>query len=62
MENENKEKKEKTILNDEQLKEVDGGVMPIYIPCKNLDTQVGCLRNQMCIWKGGKCVNGWEVK
>ena len=27
MENENKEKKEKTILNDEQLKEVDGGIM-----------------------------------
>ena len=54
--------KEKTILNDEQLKEVDGGIMPIYIPCKNLDTQVGCLRNQMCIWKGGKCVYGWEVK
>ena len=27
-----KENKEKTILNDEQLKEVDGGVMPIYIP------------------------------
>ena len=62
MENENKEKKEKTILNDEQLKEVDGGIMPIYIPCNEINTQVSCLRNKMCIWKGGKCVNGWEVK
>ena len=62
MENENKEKKEKTILNDEQLKEVEGGIMPIYIPCNKIETQWACLRNQMCIWKGGKCVNGWEVK
>ena len=31
MENENKENKEKNILNDEQLKNVDGGVLSQYV-------------------------------
>ena len=58
MENENKEKKEKNILNDEQLKNVDGGVLSQYVfshcgPARNPEH---CEKMSLCKWENGKCV------
>ena len=58
MENKNKEKKEKNILNDEQLKNVDGGVLSQYVfslcgPARNSED---CEKTRLCKWVNGKCV------
>ncbi len=58
MENENKENKEKTILNDEQLKNVDGGVLSAHVfshcgPARNPEH---CEKMSLCKWENGKCV------
>ena len=65
MENENKDKK--TILTDEELKEVAGGAGPtLSAPSEALDKACrklnlkGCLEKPLCMWKDGNCI--WNPK
>ena len=53
MENGNKN----TVLSDDQLKDVSGGVMinVIMTSCSN-KTQTECKRLPDCVWKDNKCV------
>ena len=56
MENENKDKK--TILTDEELKEVAGGVSPKFAGCKHyLKIEECAKKSDRCRWSNGKCVS-----
>ncbi len=56
MENENKEKK--VVLTDEELKEVEGGVMAqILLNCKTIQNPKICMANMLCKWTNGRCEN-----
>ena len=54
MENENKDKK---ILTEEELKEVEGGILgQILLNCKTIIDPKICSGNMLCKWTNGKCV------
>ena len=54
MENENKEKK--VVLTDEELKEVEGGVMvQILLNCNTIPNPKICIANMLCKWTNGRC-------
>ena len=55
MENENKDKK--TILTDEQLKEVAGGARPGSAGCMQYLKGEECVQQMLCKWSNGKCVS-----
>ena len=55
MENENKDKK--TILTDEQLKEVAGGARPGSAGCMQYLNGEECVQQMLCKWSNGKCVS-----
>lgn len=60
MENENNEK---TILNDEELKEVAGGLDAIKMAtnCNAITDKQKCENSiHMCKWQNNKCVFGWK--
>ena len=53
MENENKDKR---ILTEEELKEVQGGVFgQILLNCKTIQDPKICKANMLCKWTNGKC-------
>ena len=51
------EKKEKIILNDEELKKVTGG---LSTSCKSLKP-LTCNRHPLCKWYNGKCVSKYNT-
>ena len=54
MENENKDKK---ILTEEELKEVEGGILgQILLNCNTIIDPKICSGNMLCKWTNGKCV------
>jgi hypothetical protein len=53
MENENKDK---TILTDDQLKEVAGGSGLSIVICSSKKNPEDCMKNRKCIWLDDKCV------
>jgi bacteriocin-like protein len=56
MENENKEKK--VVLTDEELKEVEGGVMAqILLNCQTIQNPKTCIAHMLCKWTNGRCEN-----
>ena len=56
MENENKDKK--TILTDEELKEVAGGAGPKLAGCMHyLKIEECAKKRDLCIWSNGRCVS-----
>lgn len=56
MENENKEKK--VVLTDEELKEVEGGVMAqVLLNCQTIQNPKTCNANMLCKWTNGRCEN-----
>ena len=52
------EKKEVKVLNEEELKEVAGGVSPKFAGCKHyLKIEECAKKSDRCRWSNGKCVS-----
>lgn len=62
MENENKDKR---ILTEEELKEVQGGssiIDQVLLNCKSIKYLQTCIANSLCKWSNGRCDDKYKPK